>query len=278
MDAIQAVVLGIVEGLTEYLPVSSTGHLILAQRALGIEKTPESDAFAIVIQAGAILAVLALYRSRFAQLVGGLLGRDPAGRRLDVALVAAFLPAAVVGLLFEKPIKALLFNLPAICVAWFVGGAAILVISWWRRRSAAPGREGRPLEAVDWRAGLLIGCAQCLAMWPGTSRSLVTILGGLLVGLSMPAAVEFSFLLGAITLTAASAKDFWSHGEALVRDVGPANLSLGVVVAAASAAVAVKWMVGWLTRHGLGVFGWYRMAVAVIVAALLLAGILPSAI
>jgi undecaprenyl-diphosphatase len=277
MDAFQAVVLGIVEGLTEYLPVSSTGHLILAQRALGIPRTANADAFAVVIQAGAILAVLALYGARFVQVARGVLGTDADGRRLAVALAAAFLPAALIGVLFGSTLKALLFNLPAITAAWFVGGLAILLVAR-RRGRTGPDGGGRPLADLDWRLGLGIGVAQVLAMWPGTSRSLVTILAGLLLGLSMPAAVEFSFLLGAVTLTAASAKDFWDHGAGIVAESGWVNLSLGVATATIAAAASVKWMVSWLNRRGLAVFGWYRIALAIVVAVLILAGTLPAAV
>ncbi|MBM4396846.1 MAG: undecaprenyl-diphosphate phosphatase [Deltaproteobacteria bacterium] len=278
MDWIQSVVLGLVEGVTEYLPVSSTGHLILAQRAMGIPQSDAADAYAICIQAGAILAVLLLYRRRVAQAFRGVLGRDPAGRALAVNLVAAFLPAAVVGLLAEHRIKDLLFNLPSIAAAWVVGGLVILALDRAGRAGrghvAGGGVPGRALEDLGWRGALLIGAFQVIAMWPGTSRSLVTILGGLAVGLSLPAAVEFSFLLGVITLTAATAKDAWSDGRLMLDAYGAASIAAGFAAAALSAVVAVRWMVAWLSRHGLAVFGWYRVAAGAALFALIAAGAL----
>jgi undecaprenyl-diphosphatase len=270
MTSLESLALGIVEGVTEYLPVSSTGHLILAQRLMGIDAGEASDAFAICIQAGAILAVLGLYLHRVREVGRGLLGRDAAGLRLAINLSAAFLPAAVIGILFEKKIKALLFNLPAISAAWLVGGLAILLIGGstrFRRGGGLP-----TLEALTPSKALLIGFVQCLAMWPGTSRSLVTLIGGILVGLEVSAAVEFSFLLGVVTLTAATAHDLWKHGDALFGAYPPGVLAFGFVGAVLSAAAAVKWMIGYLRRHSLAVFGWYRLAVGSITGVLLLAG------
>jgi len=273
MDWIQAIVLGVVEGVTEYLPVSSTGHLILAQRALGIGQGEAADAFAICIQAGAIAAVLGLYFPRVRQMVWGLLGRDPEGLRLAGNVVAAFLPAVVLGLLLEKRIKVHLFNLPAITVAWFVGGIAILAVVSWRRRTVSPTRPGRELPDLTVAGALLIGLAQCAAMWPGTSRSLMTIVGGLLVGLQVSAAVEFTFLLGLLTLSAATAHDALKHGAALLGAYSASSMALGFVAAALAAAVSVKWMVGYLRSHSLAVFGWYRVGLAALVAVFLFLGV-----
>lgn len=264
----EAVVLGLVEGITEYLPVSSTGHLILAQRALGISEGEAADAYAICIQAGAILAVLGLYRARAAQMVRGVLGQDPAGRRLVVNLVAAFLPAAGLGLALGDLIKSMLFGLWPVVFAWAAGGVAILALD---HRVRAGG--GRRLEDMDVRLALMVGFAQCLALWPGTSRSLATILGAVLLGMSLPAAVEFSFLLGLLTLTAATAHDGLKHGEIMVSTFGVTPLLVGFVTAAVSAAVAVKWLVGWLQAHGMRLFAWWRLAAALIVGGLLAAGI-----
>lgn len=269
MTLLQALILGIVEGVTEFLPVSSTGHLLLAERALGIERSEAADAYAICIQSGAIVAVLGLYRERVAQLALGLAGRDAAGRRLFGQLVVAFLPAAVLGLLFEKKIDAVLFGLWPVVAAWAAGGCAILV---WRGRGGT-----RSLAEVDTRTALLIGLAQCLALWPGTSRSLATILGALALGLSMPAAVEFSFLLGLETLGAATAYKGLKHGAEMVHAFGAAPLVLGFVAATISAAVSVKWLVGWLQSHGMEVFAAWRLALAVIVAGLLASGLLNAA-
>jgi undecaprenyl-diphosphatase len=272
MNEIQAVVLGLVEGVTEYLPVSSTGHLILAQRLMGIGESEAADAFAICIQAGAIVAVLGLYFQRVRQMLLGLAGRNPEGLRLATNVVVAFLPAVVLGLLFEKRIKHYLFNLPAITVAWLVGGLAILAVVRWRKgRRAEPGARGA-LEDLTPFSALAIGLIQCAAMWPGTSRSLVTIVGGLVVGLTVEAAVEFSFLLGVVTLTAATGHDALKHGQALLQDYSWSSMILGFAAAAVAAALSVKWMVGYLGRHSLGVFGWYRVALAAAVGGFLILG------
>ena len=275
MDNFQALILGIVEGLTEYLPVSSTGHLLLTQRLMGIPSSTASDAFAISIQGGAILAVLGLYRGRVAQMLAGLAGRDAAGRTLLFNLVAAFVPAAVIGLLLEKPIKKYLFGgdewgLWPVVAAWLVGGLAILAVSFARRRRGASTNTGLDLDQLTIRMALIVGFAQCLAMWPGVSRSLITIVGGVLVGLSLPAAVELSFLLGVITLSAATAYDALKHGSEMLATYGAVPLLIGFGAAWLSAVLAVKWMVGYLKSHGMEIFGWYRVALAIVVAAWLL--------
>jgi undecaprenyl-diphosphatase len=275
VDYFQALVLGLVEGLTEYLPVSSTGHLLLAQRLMGIGSSTASDAFAISIQGGAILAVLGLYRARVAQMMMGLLGRDETGRHLLINLVAAFIPAAVLGLLLEKPIKKYLFGgdewgLWPVVAAWFVGGLAILAVSFARRRRGATPSTGLDLDQLTIRMALIVGFVQCIAMWPGVSRSLITIVSGVLVGLSLPAAVELSFLLGVITLTAATLYDALKHGPEMLATYGAAPLLIGFISAWISAVLAVKWMVGYLKSHGMEIFGWYRVALAIAVAAWLL--------
>jgi undecaprenyl-diphosphatase len=275
VDNFQAFILGLVEGLTEYLPVSSTGHLLLAQRLMGIESSTASDAFAICIQAGAILAVLGIYRQRVAQMVMGAVGRNEIGQRLLINLVSAFVPAAILGLLLEKPIKKYLFGGDAwglwpVVAAWFVGGVAILAVSLVRRRRGASPTTGFDLEQLTIRMALIVGFAQCIAMWPGVSRSLITIVGGVLVGLSLPAAVELSFLLGVITLTAATAYDALKHGPEMLATYGATPLLIGFGAAWLSAVLAVKWMVGYLKSHGMEIFGWYRVALAFVVAAWLL--------
>jgi len=274
MTTPQAVVLGVVEGLTEYLPVSSTGHLLLAEKIMGIGEDPHLpparraqtkeavDAYTICIQAGAIIAVLWLYFGRIQQIVRGLLGRDAAGRRLLINVAAGFLPAAVLGLLFNKVIKSYLFGPWPVVVAWLAGGLAILAVSWRNRARHQGPPPGRLLDDMTWRMALIIGFAQCIAMWPGVSRSLVTIVGGLLVGLSMAAAVEYSFLLGVVTLGAATAYDALKHGQLMLQTFDPHALLIGVAVAFAAAVISVKWMVNYLSRHGLAIFGYYRVAIA----------------
>jgi len=282
----QATVLGIVEGLTEYLPVSSTGHLLLAERVMGID-TPHSgsagddartkeaaDAYTICIQAGAIIAVLGLYFRRVRQMLRGLAGHDADGRRLLVNVIAGFVPAAVIGLLFNKLIKSYLFGAWPVVAAWLAGGVAILAVGWWRRREGMVPRSGRELTGLTWQLALIIGFAQCIAMWPGVSRSLVTIVGGMLVGLSLPAAVEFSFLLGLVTLGAATCYDALKHGQIMLQTFDAVSLAVGVFFAFVAAVLSVKWMVGYLNRHGLALFGWYRVGLGLVTGALLLAGVL----
>ena len=283
----QAAILGIVEGVTEYLPVSSTGHLLLAERILSIGADPEAsveqqertkeavDAYTICIQIGAIIAVLGLYFRRIRQMVLGLVGKDAEGRQLLISIIAGFLPAAVIGLLFNQLIKSYLFGPWPVIVAWFVGGVAILVVSRWNQ-SRGDHSSGAELSIIEltWKMALIIGFAQCIAMWPGISRSLVTIVGGLLVGLSLSAAVEFSFLLGLITLGAATAYDALNHGQVMLQTFDLSSLMVGVVFAFVAALLSVKWMVGYLNRHGLAIFGYYRVVLAVVAGTLLMTGVL----
>lgn len=286
LSATQAVILGVVEGLTEYLPVSSTGHLILAQRAMGMgtdqsNEKDAADAYAVCIQVGAILAVVVLYRRRIWQMIRGIFGQDPAGRMLAINIIIAFLPAVVIGLAFNKLIKSFLFGLWPVVIAWAVGGLAILLVADKRKQTtesdaAESTPTGRPLEQLAWHQALMIGIAQCIAMWPGTSRSLVTILGGLLLGLNLVAAVEFSFLLGLVTLSAATAYDGLKHGQLMLELYGAPMMLLGIACAFVSAVLAVRWMVSYLNRHSMAVFGYYRIALAVATATLLIAGLLTS--
>jgi undecaprenyl-diphosphatase len=275
MNAFEAIIIGIVEGITEYLPVSSTGHIILAQRALGIEESKAANAFAVVIQAGAILAVLGLYFQRVKGMALGLTGKNPEGLLLVRNLLLAFVPAVIVGLIFKKHIEENLFGLWPVTAAWFVGGVAILAVAWFRRSHAGRGRgEGLSLAQVTPRIALFIGLMQCVAMWPGTSRSLMTIVAGLLAGLSMMAALEFSFLLGVITLSAAAAKDALEFRHELFANYSPWVMLLGLLAAWVSAVLAVKWLVAFLQKNGITPFGYYRIGLAVVVAALLMSGVL----
>lgn len=274
LDPAKAVLLGVIEGVTEFLPVSSTGHLLVANRLLGIgatEATKEAaDAYSIVIQGGAILAVAVLYWRRIWQLVRGLFGKDEEGRQILFDLVVAFLPAAVIGLALEKKIKDVLFAPGYIAAAWIAGGLVILwLVHSGRMR---PDRPGLALGDITVRHALVIGAAQCLAMWPGTSRSLITIVAASLLGFSLAAAVEFSFLLGLVTLSAATVVDLAKHGGDISATYGFTDPAIGFVAAFVAALVAVKWMVGYLQRHSFAVFGWYRLAVAGLTIVLLLAG------
>lgn len=276
LTAPKAIVLGVVEGVTEFLPISSTGHLLITERVLDIGQDPltekAAETYAIVIQAGAILAILFLYWRRVLAMGQGLIGRDPEGRKVGLAVIIAFLPAAVVGFLLDDTIKAHLLSAWPVIIAWAIGGALLL---WFGTGTHdRDERNARPLELIDLRQALIIGVAQCLALWPGTSRSLVTIAAALLVGLSLSAAVEFSFLLGLITLGAATVYEGAKSGGALIDTFGLVNPLIGFVAAFVSAAVAVKWMVTYLQRHSLSIFGWYRLGMAALAAVLVVTGVI----
>jgi undecaprenyl-diphosphatase len=267
----EAILLGIVEGLTEFLPISSTGHLTVTQDLLGLTETEAAkdaaDAYAIAIQSGAILAVLGLYRRRILGALESIVGRGPdpdAGRRLLVALVAGFVPAGITAFLLGDLIKEHLFGLWPVIAAWFVGGVVILA---WPDTAE---KRGRALEVITLRDGVIIGLVQCIALWPGVSRSLVVILAALAVGLSIGAAVEFAFLLGLVTLGAATVYETLDQGGTIVDQFGLAAPLVGFAAAFVSAAAAVVWMVAYVQRRGLRIFGWYRIAVALVVAVLAL--------
>ena len=267
LTAVKAAVLGAVEGITEFLPVSSTGHLLVTQRLLGLgtgDGKMAADTYAIAIQLGAILAVVALYRARIAELARGLAGRDEVGRQLLVRLVVAFVPAAVVGLVLSSSIKTHLFGPWPIVAAWSAGGAFLL---WWRPRHGAT-----PLQSFTVRHAALIGGVQVLALWPGVSRSLVTIAAALAIGATMSAAVEFSFLLGLATLTAATALDLAKDGPTLLADYGWRTPLLGVLIAFVTAFAAVRWLVNYLKTRALTIFGWYRLGIAGVTIVLIAAG------
>ena len=269
----QAAVLGAIEGLTEYLPVSSTGHLFVAERLMKLSSNAQEqavcDSFGIAIQLGAILAVIGLYFGRIRCMTLGLLGRDPAGFRLLSRLLAAFLPAAVIGLVFKQRIEQCLFGPWPIALAWAVGGLAILGAGRvWRGRPSPIGE----IEELSLRAALLIGLAQALALWPGVSRSLVTIAGGLVAGLRPRAAVEFSFLLGLVTLGAATTYEIVRHGRDMVNLFGWAAPLLGLAVAFITAGASMRWMVRYLQTRSFAIFGWYRLAAAAVTASLILSG------
>lgn len=273
----QALVLGIVEGVTEFLPVSSTGHLILAAWLLGFADDPArwhaASSFSIVIQAGAIAAVLLLYWRRVVQMLRGVVGQDAAGRRLAINLILAFLPAAILGPILNNAIQEFLFRPWPVVGALFVGAWLMLAVARSRQLNP-PSDGGRTIDDIDYRIALLIGFGQCIAMWPGMSRSMMTIVAALMLGLRPKDAAEFSFLLGLITLTAATGYEAVHGGAQMLDEFGVSAIIIGFLVATVSAAVAVKWLVGFLNRHGVAPFGWYRLAVATLLAILIWSGVL----
>jgi undecaprenyl-diphosphatase len=281
MTTWKAAVLGAVEGLTEYLPISSTGHLLLVSRVLGLGETgadqEAANTYAIAIQFGAILAVAGLFWRRFRDMVLGLVGRSSSGRHLLVVSVVAFLPAGVLGFLFDDAIEERLFGPWPVIVAWVVGGVLILGLERaglipHHGEPAPPDHD--PVRDITVRQAAVIGLAQCVALWPGTSRSLATILGALLVGVGMTAAVEFSFILGFLTLSAATGYKLLTDGGGLVEQFGVLDPLVGLVAAFVFAVVAIKWMIRYLERNSLAIFGWYRLAVAALATALVVGGAL----
>jgi undecaprenyl-diphosphatase len=283
MTVWKAAVLGIIEGVTEYLPISSTGHLLVASDLLGLG-TSDADVaaaktYAIAIQFGAILAVAGLFWKRFRDMLLGLVGRSKSGRHLLIVLVIAFAPAAVLGFLFDDKIESALFSPWPIIAAWLIGGIGILALEHFGmipRRADVPTDGTDPLTQITYRQALVIGLVQTIAMWPGTSRSLMAILGALLVGVGMTAAVEFSFLLGFLTLSAASFYAVLTDGGALVDQFGIVDPLVGLLFAFVSAVLAIRWMVGYLQQHSLSIFGWYRIVAAALAASLLVAGVLNA--
>ena len=292
-----AIVLGLVEGITEYLPISSTGHLIIANHAMHLDsaaplndadgkplwlkrpsaRNPEgepltlklaADTYSVVIQFGAILAVGLLYWPQLLGICLGLLGKDAAGLRLLRNLIVAFMPAAVVGLLLDHWIDEHLFSVAAVIAAQVSGAVLMFAAEQWRKRSATSASAILNPADLPAKRALGIGLMQCLALWPGTSRSMTTIVGGYFAGLPPARAAEFSFLLGFVTLTAATAYKGYQSGPAMVSVFGWPHVLLGIVVATVAAAAAVKFLVSYLSRHGLTVFAWYRLAVAAVLSAL----------
>jgi undecaprenyl-diphosphatase len=248
-DLITAVILGIVEGLTEFLPISSTGHLILAGDLLGASDE-RWGVFNIVIQTGAMLAVVWEYRARFFKV----------DLNLYKNLVVAFIPAAVLGLLFSKYIKSYLFHAVPVALAFIIGGIVILLVE------RNPDRSFRIQEAknMTWLDALKVGIAQCFALIPGTSRSGATIIGGMLFGLSRKAATEFSFFLAVPTLVAAGLYDLWKHRDMLSASDAPI-FGVGSVVAFVSAFVVIRWLIRYVATHDFKPFAWYRIAFGAVV-------------
>ncbi|MEO5881293.1 MAG: undecaprenyl-diphosphate phosphatase [Caldimonas sp.] len=255
----RAALMGIVEGLTEFLPISSTGHLILAGSLLGFDDA-KGKVFDIAIQTGAIFAVILIYRQRLVETLAGL-GSDARARRFAINVAIAFVPAVVLGLLFGKAVKAHLFTPVVVASAFIVGGFIIL---WAEKRT----HETR-VETIDEmrpRDALAVGLAQCLALVPGTSRSGATIIGGMLLGLSRQAATEFSFYLAIPTLIGAGVYSLWKD-RALLSAGDLPLFAVGLLFSFVSAWVCVRWLLRYIATHTFVAFAWYRIAFGIVVLA-----------
>lgn len=295
LSASDAVVLGLIEGITEFLPISSTGHLIIATKAMGLEsekqltdsagqplwyKKPSlkhpsgvpltikvaADSYTVIIQIGAIIAVVLLYWRQLLSMAVGVVGRSNSGARLLRNVVLATVPVAIFGLTLNDWISDHLFSVPAVIGAQAAGAFLMLWAERWRRANTGIGYSRNDPSDLTPQKAVGIGFAQCLALWPGTSRSMVTIVGGYLAGLTPVKSAEFSFLVGLPVLAGAALLKAIKSGPAMVEVFGWANLLLGGLVAAVSAAIAVKFLVTFLSRNGLALFAYYRFALALIIA------------
>jgi undecaprenyl-diphosphatase len=287
-----AVVLGLVEGVTEFLPISSTGHLIIANQLMGFESDRQltdksgqplwyrkpspkhpagvpltlklaADTYTVIIQVGAIAAVVLLYWRQLMNMLVGVFGRSASGMRLLRNIILAVVPVVVIGYPLHDWVDEHLFSVPTVIVAQVAGAFVMLWAERWRRERIEPASAPRPDPSdLSPAKATGIGVAQCLALFPGTSRSMVTIVGGYLAGLNPVKAAEFSFLIGLPTLGGAALLKAVKTGPAMIEVFGWSSLLLGILVAAVSAATAVKFLVTFLARHGLALFAWYRFAVA----------------
>ncbi|UVA78856.1 undecaprenyl-diphosphate phosphatase [Pandoraea commovens] len=262
--ALKAVILGVVEGLTEFLPISSTGHLILVGSLLDFNDE-KGKIFEIVIQFGAILAVCWEFRAKIAQVVFGL-GNDAKARRFAVNVIVACVPAIVLGLLFGKHIKAVLFNPLVVATAFIVGGVIILLVERHNRRNVEAGKLPRvnSIDELSTLDALKVGFAQCLALVPGTSRSGATIIGGMMLGLERRVATEFSFFLAIPILFGATIYELYKSRSMLeVADFG--LFGIGFVFAFISAFICVRWLLRYIASHDFTAFAWYRIVFGIVV-------------
>ncbi len=259
---IKAAIMGVVEGLTEFLPISSTGHLILTGSLLGL--TDERDkVFEVAIQTGAIFAVILVYWQKIRATICGL-GKNEGANRLFANVLIAFFPAVVLGLLFGKYIKAHLFNPLVVASAFIVGGIIIWAVE---RRPQAQNPDSGRVQSVDdlgYFDALKVGLVQCLAMVPGTSRSGATIIGGMLLGLSRKAATDFSFFLAIPTLIGAGAYDLYKNRALMTLDYLPV-FGVGLLFAFLSAYLCVRWLLKYISSHTFTVFAWYRIAFGLVI-------------
>ncbi|MBC3909317.1 MULTISPECIES: undecaprenyl-diphosphate phosphatase [Undibacterium] len=263
--AVKIIIMGIVEGLTEFLPISSTGHLILTGSLLNFTGE-KMKAFEIVIQAGAIFAVCWEYRAKIASVLAGLTN-DPKARKFALNLIVAFLPAAALGLVFSKSIKAVLFAPVPVALAFIIGGIIILFVE--RKHAGTDTHDGshariQSVDDMNLMDALKIGLAQSFALIPGTSRSGATIIGGMLFGLSRKAATEFSFFLAIPTLLGATVYSLYKARDELSMADLP-MFSLGTVAAFISAFFCVRWLLRYISSHNFNVFAWYRIAFGIMI-------------
>ena len=265
LQLIKAFFLGIVEGITEFLPISSTGHLIIVGKGIEFTST-EGKVFEVVIQLGSILAVMWIFRARLIKMITGTLKRDPVEVAFTRNLIIAFLPSAVIGFLFIKMIKALFFQ-PAVVVVTLILGGLIML---WVERVRPPGQANlrvvtaTTLESISWKQALIVGFAQCLAMIPGTSRSGSTIIGGMLAGIERKTATEFSFFLAMPTMLAAASYDMYKNAG-LISQADMLAIAVGFVTAFLSALLVVRAILTFISKHTYRAFGWYRIVLGVIV-------------
>ncbi|MCO5101231.1 MAG: undecaprenyl-diphosphate phosphatase [Burkholderiaceae bacterium] len=258
---VKAALLGIVEGLTEFLPISSTGHLILASSLLGFEGEKEK-VFSVAIQTGAMLSVMWYYRARITATIAGIC-TEPRARRFAANVVIAFVPAAVLGVLFADAIKATLFRPVPVAIAFIVGGLVILWVERGRSRTPALARVD-DIDALTSLDALKLGIAQAFALIPGTSRSGATIIGGMLFGLSRRVATEFSFFLAIPTLIGAGAYDAWKYRSLLGSEDLP-MFGVGLLFSFFAALACVHWLIRYVASHDFVPFAWYRIAFGVVV-------------
>lgn len=274
ISGLDSFILGVVEGITEFLPVSSTGHLVVTSELLGlrghVNRTADQiaaiQAYEIVIQAGAILAVLFLYKKPVLEMIQGLLGKNESGRKLFLNICLATFPVLAVGFLAKDFISEHLQFTGPVLIAMIVGGVLMIVFEkFFVKGDRAETHEATRLHDMSFKQAAFVGALQCLALFPGTSRSMVTIMGGMLSGLKRPMAAEFSFLVGLPVLLAATAYKLLKQGPLLLEHVGLSSMAIGLATSTFFAFFAVKWLVSFLNKRGLAFFGWYRLAVAVII-------------
>jgi undecaprenyl-diphosphatase len=270
--ALKALIMGIVEGLTEFLPISSTGHLILAGSLIRFD-IPSSKVFEIVIQAGAIFAVCWEYRMRIANVLTGFF-TDAQSRKFGINVIVAFLPAAVLGVLFNKAIKAKLFSPVPVALAFIIGGLIILWVEKRQKNRYAEYATAR-IESIDDMSlldALKIGCAQAFALIPGTSRSGATIIGAMLFGMSRKAATEFSFFLAIPTLLGATVYSLYKE-RALLSMSDASVYGIGTIAAFVSAFLCVRWLLRYISSHDFTAFAWYRIVFGFIILATAYSGL-----